>query len=78
MMEMSKVLADIARAIVDDPDSVVVTETVEGDDVTLVLQVAESDTGKVIGHHGKIAKAIRSVMKAVANTNGKRVTVEIQ
>jgi predicted RNA-binding protein YlqC (UPF0109 family) len=77
-MEMSKILADIARAIVDDPDSVKVTETVEEDEITLVLEVAEHDTGKVIGHHGKIAKAIRSVMKAVANTSGKHVTVEIR
>lgn len=77
-MELSKVLADIARAIVDDRDSVSVTETVDGDDVTLVLKVADGDTGRVIGHHGKIAKAIRSVMKAAAGTCGKRVTVEIQ
>ncbi len=77
-MDMSKILSDIARGIVDNPDSVQVTETCEGDDITLVLTVAESDIGKVIGHHGKIAKAIRSVMKAVANTCGKHVTVEIQ
>ena len=77
-MEMSKILADIARAIVDDPDSVKVTETVEEDDITLVLEVAEHDTGKVIGHHGKIAKAIRSVMKVAAQKSGKHITVEIQ
>ena len=77
-MELSQVLTDIARAIVDNPDEVVVEETVDGNDVELVLTVAESDTGMVIGRHGRIAKAIRQVMKAAANTCGKRVTVEIK
>ena len=77
-MELKEVLTDIARAIVDNPDAVNVDETVNGDDVELVLTVAEGDTGMVIGRHGRIAKAIRQVMKAAANTCGKRVTVEIQ
>ncbi len=77
-MELAAVLTNIARAIVDNPDAVVVEETVEGNDVELVLSVAESDTGMVIGRHGRIAKAIRQVMKAAANTCGKRVTVEIK
>lgn len=77
-MELSQVLTDIARAIVDNPDEVSVEETVDGNDVELVLTVAESDTGMVIGRHGRIAKAIRQVMKAAANTCGKRVTVEIK
>ena len=77
-MDLKTILTDIARAIVDTPDAVTVTETVEGDDVTLVLSVAEDDPGMVIGHHGKIAKAIRCVMKAAANTCGKHVTVEIK
>ena len=77
-MDLKQVLTDIARAIVDTPDSVSVEETVDGDDIKFVLRVAEEDTGMVIGHHGKIAKAIRSVMKAAANTCGKRVTVEIE
>ena len=77
-MELSQVLTDIARAIVDNPDAVSVEETVQGNDVELVLTVAESDTGMVIGRHGRIAKAIRQVMKAAANTCGKRVTVEIK
>lgn len=77
-MELAAVLTNIARAIVDNPDAVVVEENVEGDDVELVLSVAESDTGMVIGRHGRIAKAIRQVMKAAANTCGKRVTVEIK
>ena len=77
-MELKQVLTDIARAIVDNPDAVNVVETVDGDDVELVLTVAEGDTGMVIGRHGRIAKAIRQVMKAAANTLGKRVTVEIR
>lgn len=77
-MDLKQILTDIARAIVDTPDSVTVEETVDGDDIKFVLRVAEEDTGMVIGHHGKIAKAIRSVMKAAANTCGKRVTVEIE
>ncbi len=77
-MDLKQILTDIARAIVDTPDSVTVEETVDGDDIKFVLRVAEEDTGMVIGHHGKIAKAIRAVMKAAANTCGKRVTVEIE
>ena len=77
-MDLKQILTDIARAIVDTPDSVTVEETVDGDDIKFVLRVAEEDTGMVIGHHGKIAKAIRSVMKAAANTCGKRVTVELE
>ena len=77
-MDLKLILTDIARAIVDSPDEVTVTETVDGDNVVLVLSVAEDDTGMVIGRHGKIAKAIRAVMKAAANNCGKHVTVEIK
>ncbi|MBQ9069822.1 MAG: KH domain-containing protein [Clostridia bacterium] len=77
-MDLKQVLTDIARAIVDTPDAVNVIEKVDGDNVELTLIVAEDDTGMVIGRHGKIAKAIRQVMKAAANTCGKHVTVEIK
>ena len=77
-MELKQILTDIARAIVDTPDAVNVVENVDGDDVELILTVSEDDTGMVIGRHGKIAKAIRQIMKAAANTCGKRVTVEIK
>ena len=77
-MDFKKILTDIARAIVDTPDAVVVEEIVNGNDVELILTVAEDDTGMVIGRHGKIAKAIRQIMKAAANTCGKHVTVEIK
>ncbi len=77
-MDLKAILTDIARAIVDTPEAVTVEETVDGDKVTLVLSVSEDDTGMVIGRHGKIAKAIRAVMKAAANNCGKHVTVEIK
>jgi predicted RNA-binding protein YlqC (UPF0109 family) len=77
-MDLKQTLTDIARAIVDTPDAVVVEMNEDGDDVELVLTVAEDDTGMVIGRHGKIAKAIRQIMKAAANTCGKHVTVEIK
>ena len=77
-MNYKQILTDIARTIVDSPDQVSVTETVEEDEIKLVLTVAPEDTGMVIGRHGKIAKAIRSVMKVAANGSGKRITVEIE
>ena len=77
-MDLKQILTDIARAIVDTPDAVNVVENVDGDNVELILTVADDDTGMVIGRHGKIAKAIRQVMKAAANTCGKHVTVEIK
>lgn len=77
-MDFKEILTNIARAIVDNPDAVKVDETVDGNNVELVLTVAEDDTGMVIGRHGRIAKAIRQIMKAAANTCGKHVTVEIR
>lgn len=77
-MDFKQILTDIAKAIVDNPEAVNVVETVDGDDIELVLTVAESDTGMVIGRHGRIAKAIRQIMKAAANTCNKHVTVEIK
>ncbi len=78
MAELDKILTDVARAIVDDPSSVKVVREDNGDDVSLTLTVAENDMGKVIGRHGRIAKAIRAVVKAAANKAGKKVTVEIR
>ena len=79
MNAYKQILIDIARALVDDPDSVSVSAS-EGEDNTIVLtlSVAPDDMGKVIGKHGRIAKAIRSVIRAAANRGGDRVTVEIQ
>ncbi len=78
MISLKDTLCSIAKAIVDDPDSVSVSETVNGNKVTLVLSVAEDDMGMVIGKNGKIAKAIRTVMRAAANTEGKEVIVDIR
>ena len=74
---MKQVLFDIVTSIVNNPDKVVIEEKVSGDTTILNLMVDESDLGKVIGKQGRIAKAIRTVVKAVANSTGKRVIVDI-
>ena len=73
---MKDLLLYMAKSLVDDPDSVTVTE-VEGETTVLELCVAPEDMGKVIGKQGRIAKAIRTVVKAAANKDNKRVVVEI-
>lgn len=79
MVELKKILADIAKGIVNDPDSVVVEQEVDADgDIVLILTVAPDDMGKVIGKHGKIARAIRLVMKSASNVTNQRVSVEIR
>ena len=79
MIALKDILTDIAKAIVDSPDKVSVTEECDSEgNVVLTLSVAPEDMGMVIGRHGKIAKAIRTVMKAAANTLKTKVTVEIK
>ena len=79
MADYKLILSHIAKALVDEPDEVVVLLVDEDDsNVTLELSVAPDDMGMVIGRHGKIAKAIRTVMKAAANTCNKKVNVEIR
>ena len=78
MAEIQTTLHDIAAAIVDSPDEVKVTREEDDDTITLTLNVAADDMGMVIGRHGRIAKAIRTVMKAAAADCGKRVNVEIR
>ena len=78
MTNLKETLCNIAKAIVDSPEEVTVIENSEGKKVNLVLTVAEDDMGMVIGKHGKIAKAIRTVMRAAANAEGKDVNVEIR
>ena len=78
MQDLSTVLGNIVKSIVDNPDKVIVTEHTEGDEVLLTLSVAEEDMGMVIGKRGKIAKAIRAVMKTVAKLDDRKVTVEIK
>ncbi|MCM1121051.1 MAG: KH domain-containing protein [Eubacterium sp.] len=74
---MKELVEVIAKALVDNPDEVVVTEKEEGKNITVELHVAASDMGKVIGKQGRIAKAIRSVVKAASSKENKRVDVEI-
>ena len=78
MTDLKQTLIDIAAAIVDTPEEVTVVSEEDGDTVNLTLSVAPDDMGMVIGRHGRIAKAIRTVMKAAANTCNKKVNVEIR
>ena len=75
---MKELVEVIAKALVDNPDEVVVTESQKGEDTLIELRVASADMGKVIGKQGRIAKAIRSVVKAAASKEDKKVIVEIQ
>ena len=75
---MKELVEVIARALVEQPDEVQVTEREDGKDLIVELRVAPSDMGKVIGRQGRIAKAIRSVVKAASSGSDKKVTVEIE
>lgn len=74
---MKELLEIIARALVDKPDEVTVTEVEEESSLVLELRVAQEDMGKVIGKQGKIAKAVRTLIKAAAVKENKHVIVEI-
>ena len=74
---MRELVEVIAKALVDNPDEVVVKETVNEKAIVLELSVAKSDMGKVIGKQGRIARSIRSVVKAAASKEDKKVIVEI-
>ena len=74
---MKELVEVIAKALVDDPDSVVVTEREDKKTTILEVHVADFDMGKVIGKQGRIAKAIRSVVKAAAAKEDKKVIVDI-
>ena len=74
---MKELVEIIARSLVDNPSSVYVTEATEGDTLIEKLNVSPDDMGKVIGKQGRIAKAIRTVVKAAALKENKRVVVEI-
>lgn len=74
---MKELVEVIARALVDNPDEVVVTEKSEGKKTVVELHVAASDMGKVIGKKGRISKAIRSVVKAASSKDNKIVDVDI-
>ncbi len=74
---MGELVEIIAKALVDNPDEVEVNEIEGTQSVIIELKVAEEDMGKIIGKQGRIAKAIRSVVKAAAIKENKRVVVEI-
>ncbi len=74
---MTKLVEAIAKSLVDNPEGVVVTETDGRQGTVIQLRVAPDDMGKVIGKQGRIAKALRTVVKAAAIKENKKVTVEI-
>ena len=74
---MKELVETIAKALVDSPDEVVVTEKETDKTIVLELKVAPDDVGKIIGKQGKIAKAIRSVVKAASSKCDKKVIVDI-
>ncbi len=74
---MKELVEVIAKALVDNPDEVNVTETEKDGDINLELRVAQGDMGKVIGKQGRIARAIRSVVKAQSTREDKKVNLDI-
>ena len=77
-VQVMKALVEvITKALVDHPEEVVITEKNEGKAIVIEVKVAESDMGKVIGKQGRIAKAIRAVVKAAAAKEDKKVIVDI-
>lgn len=74
---MRELVLDIAKALVDNPDEVRVEETKEKDEIILKLKVSDDDMGKVIGKQGRIAKAIRTVVRSAANRENVKVSLEI-
>ena len=74
---MAGLVESIAKALVSRPADVVVTEEDHGNEIVIKLSVAKEDMGKIIGKQGRIAKAIRTVVKAAAIKQNKRVTVDI-
>jgi len=74
---MKELIEALAQSLVDHPEEVTVTETEKDNEIIFELKVAQDDMGKVIGKQGRIAKAIRSIVKAAASRTDKKVTVEI-
>ena len=74
---MKELVEVIAKALVDNPDEVVVTESENDDELVIELKVAPSDMGKVIGRQGRIAKEIRTVSRSYAQRTGQKVSVDI-
>lgn len=78
MVEINRLLEDMVRAIVEHPDEVSVDVNESGDETVYILRVSEGDMGMVIGKHGNIARAIRTVAKAAARITEKKISVEIK
>jgi predicted RNA-binding protein YlqC (UPF0109 family) len=74
---VAELLDYLARQLVDEPDAVRVEELDEPDALVLCLQVAEGDVGKVIGRQGRIARALRTIVRAGSAREGRRVVLEI-
>lgn len=74
---MKDLVEVIAKSLVENPDEVVVTKKENGKTTVIELKVAPSDMGKVIGKQGRVAKAIRSVVKAAASKDDRKVVVDI-
>lgn len=74
---MTKLVESIAKSLVEHPEAVLVTESEDGANRVLQLRVAADDMGKIIGKQGRIAKALRTVVKAAATKQNKKVVVEI-
>ena len=74
---MKELVLDIAKALVDNPDEVKIEETIKEDEIILKLSVSQDDMGKVIGKQGRIAKAIRTVIRSATNREDKKVSLEI-
>lgn len=74
---MKELLEFVAKSLVLHPEAVTVSETAQGGETTLELHVDPEDMGKVIGRQGRIAKEIRTLVRAVAQREGTRVSVEI-
>lgn len=75
---MKELVEVLAKSLVDHPEQVTVTETDQDNEILLTLKVASEDMGKVIGKQGRIAKAIRAMVKAAASRTDKKVIVEIE
>ena len=74
---MKELVEIIAKALVDNPDEVVVTDTGDDKELTISLTVAQSDMGKVIGKNGRIAQSIRTVVKAAASKDSRKINVKV-
>jgi len=75
---MVELIEYIAKSLVDDPSSVEVTTTGNDNYITIILKVASTDMGKVIGKQGKIAKALRAIIKAISLKEDLKVNLEIE